>query len=329
MEVNVEGVYFGDSSVYHCTTATFSKHSIKMTLSNDGQTENVLILKKNIIDLKASEPVPFPVICLKLKDQACQKIAEVLGVNLNSLSKDKTEVWILIYYKFISLEVPKFLTANYIDRKNVLSCEKMVKFIELPHIKMKLNTVVLSLLWRREKLGEPKPEICLQTNALMVPQEVCLSAKKFVNYMSDVVEGCAVKGRDIEVEIHPEVFPDSEVKQMTESYKSCLVCATCQEKTIQKCKGCKVTRYCSRRCQEQNFSKHKEECNMLLVERKKKEVQERLEMEHLVQASQVTCEIENGFWENRIPFKMWEKKFTCMMREEIREGIREKEKEAE
>ena len=90
MEVNIEGVYVGNSEVYHCTTAIISKHSIKMTLNKpepyDNQKEDILILKKNILELKASKLCPFPVICLKLKDQVCKKIGELLGVKFESLT---------------------------------------------------------------------------------------------------------------------------------------------------------------------------------------------------------------------------------------------------
>ena len=261
MEVNVEGVYVGNSEVYHCTTAIFSKQSIKMTLNkpepNDDQKEDILILKKHIVELKASKLCPFPVICLKLKDQVCQKIRELLGVKFNSRSKDMAEVWMLIYYNFTSFEVPKFLASNYIDKKHFLPFEEMTKFIKLPPIKS-LNDVVLTILSVREKRGEPGPEICLQANAMMVLPEVRFSAKKFANYVSDVMEGCAVKGRDIQPEVDPAVFSASDMKQMDERYKICLVCAICQEEAILKCEGCKESRYCSRSCQDKNFSKHKE-----------------------------------------------------------------------
>ena len=37
-----------------------------------------------------------------------------------------------------------------------------------------------------------------------------------------------MKGRDVEVKIEPEAFTGRDVKKMMESYKSCLVCATCK-----------------------------------------------------------------------------------------------------
>ena len=73
-----------------------------MTLSRPGDclTETVLILKKNILDLKASKLCPVPVICLKLKALVCQEIEllklDEIGVKFNSRSKDMAEVWMLI-----------------------------------------------------------------------------------------------------------------------------------------------------------------------------------------------------------------------------------------
>ena len=90
-----------------------------MTLSNsdNGETKSVLIRKKNIFDLKASDCCPFPVICLKVKDNECRKFRELLsleekGVNFNSLSKNLGEAWILIYYKFATFEVPKSIRPS-------------------------------------------------------------------------------------------------------------------------------------------------------------------------------------------------------------------------
>ena len=40
---------------------------------------------------------------------------------------------------------------------------------------------------------------------------------------------------------------------------------------ILKCKGCMVARYCSQSCQDEDLSKHKKQCSLLLVEGKKKE----------------------------------------------------------
>ena len=327
MEVNVEGVHVGNSSVYHCTSAIFSKHSIKMTLSkpDDGQTENVLILKKNIVDLKSSELGPFPVICIKLKDKVCQKIAELLGVKFNSRSKDMTEVWMLIYYNFTSFEVPQFLVSNYIEKMNMLPFEELRKFIKLSFIKIMLGSVAMTIQSEREERGEPKAEICHKAKALLVPQEVRLKAKKFVNYIMDVREGCAVKGRDVDVKIDPEIFSACDLKQMTESYKNCLVCATCRKDAVQKCKGCEITRYCSRSCQDRNFIKHKQECSLLLMDRKKKEIQESLVMKQASVICMVDIEDNWDNWKNRILFKVWEKKFTYNVREGVREGIRQKE----
>ena len=137
MEVNVDGVYFGDSSVYQCTYANFSKLSISMTFSNseNGETKKILVMKKNIIDLKASEGDAFPVISLKLKDKECQKIKELLkleekGVNFNSRSKNMKEVRMHIFYNFTSFAVPKFLASNYIEQHNFMSSEEFVQFHE-------------------------------------------------------------------------------------------------------------------------------------------------------------------------------------------------------
>ena len=329
MEVQVKGVYFGDSPVYHCSTATFSKCSIKMTLSRPGDclTETVLILKKNILDIKASKLCPVPVICLKLKDLVCQEIGELLkldeiGVKFNSRSKDMTEVWMLIYYNFTTFEAPKFLASNYIEKKDIVPFEEMKKFIKFPPGKMILNKAVVTILSEREEQGEPKPEICLQSQVLMVPPEVLFMAKKFANYIGLVIEGKAVKGRDVEVIIDPNIFSANDVKQMEERYKSCLVCAACHEEAIQKCKGCEVTRYCSRSCQEKNFLEHKEECSLLLAERKKKEVQESLLMKQVL--ASVIDDFDKKYWENRVQFKVYEKKFTDKMRENIRKRIRER-----
>ena len=123
---------------------------------------------------------------------------------------------------------------------------------------------------------------------------------------------------------------------MTESYKSCLVCATCQEEAVLKCKGCEVTRYCSRSCQEMSFSKHKEECSLLLAERTKREKQESLEMEHLAHACttlvtsmgevfDVQDVFDLGNWDKRIPYKVWRKKFTFKINNSVRESIGQKE----
>ena len=138
MEVNVKGVYFGDSSVYECTSAVFLKLSIKMTLGNsdNGETNGVLLLKKNIFDLKASDCCPFPVICLKVKDNEFKKLRELLsleekGVNFNSRSKNLGEAWILIYYKFATFEVPKFLATNYIEKQNCLGLKELHQLIRL------------------------------------------------------------------------------------------------------------------------------------------------------------------------------------------------------
>ena len=325
MEVQVEGVYFGDSPVYDCSTATFSKRSIKMTLSRPGDclTKTVLILKKNILDLKALKLCPVPVIFLKLKDLVCQEIGELLkldeiGVKFNSRSKDMAEVWMLIFYNFTTFEAPKFLASNYMEKKDIVPPEE----IKFPPAKTILNNAVVTILNVREEQGEPKPEICLQSQVLMVPPEVLFMAKKFANYIGLVIEGKAVKGRDVEVIIDPNIFSANDLKQMDERYKSCLVCAACHEEAIQKCKGCEVTRYCSRSCQEKNFLEHKEECSLLLAERKKKEVQESLLMKQVL--ASVIDEFETKHWENRVQFKVYEKKFTDKMRENIRKRIRER-----
>ena len=190
---------------------------------DDGQTENILILKKNIIDIKASGPCAFPYICLKLKDHVCQKIAELLGVNFNSRSKDKTEVWMIIYYNFTSFEVPMFLATNYIEKTNFLPGQEMTKFICFPPIKDMLDNVACTIISERVKRGDSKVESCLQANALMVSEDVRFSAKKFVNYVSNVMVGRAVKGRQVEVMINSAVFSANDLKQMRETYKSCLV----------------------------------------------------------------------------------------------------------
>ena len=121
--------------------------------------------------------------------------------------------------------------------------------------------------------------------------------------------------------LDPDVFSARDVKQMTENYKSCLVCATCEEEAILKCKGCKVARYCSQTCQDKNFSKHREECSLLLEEHKKKEVQESLRMKQIGQGrfGYLFNELEN--WEIRIPYEVWEKKFTYMVNLKARESI--------
>ena len=219
----MDGVYFGDSSVYDCTTAVSSKLSIKMTFSNsdNGETKSVLILKKNIIDLKASECSPFPVICLKVKDQECHKISEQLTLeeNFNSRSKNAVEAWILVYYNFATFEVPNYLATNCIWKKNVLGVMEMSQFIKLPIMKIMLNNMVMTLQLERVKRSELKAKICPQSNALMVSLEDHFLAKKFMNYVSNVMEGKAVKGRDVDVKIDPEAFTGMDVKQMMESPK--------------------------------------------------------------------------------------------------------------
>ena len=333
MEVNVEGVYFGDGSVYECTSAVFSKLNIKMTFGNsdDGETKSVLILKKDIIDLKASECCPFPVICLKLKDNECKKLGELLsleekGVNFNSRSKNLGEAWMRIYYNFATFEVPKFLATNYIEKKNFFGEEELHQLVRLPANKKLLSCLVTTLQERvkRLKRGEFELQLCPQSNAVIVCSEDIFLAKKFMNYVSNVTEGKAVKGKDVEVKIEPEAFTGRDVKQMMDSYKSCLVCVTCKEQAILKCKGCMVSRYCSQTCQDEDWSKHKEQCSLLLVEGKKRKVQECLVMKELVLF--IGNNLKLYHWDKKILYNVWEKKFTRMVNLKARESMGLKKK---
>ena len=111
--------------------------------------------------------------------------------------------------------------------------------------------------------------------------------------------------------IDPNVFSANDMKQMDESYKSCLVCAACHKEAILKCEGCKVTRYCSRSCQVKNLIKHKEECSLLLAERKKKDVDGSL----MIKQADMDDFKDNDKlnWDNGIQFKVYDTKFTDKM----------------
>lgn len=329
MEVNVDGVYFGSSNIYLCNSAIFSKLSLKLTLSNNGNVSNkkLLIMKKNIIDLKAPQQCPTPFICLKLKDTVCQEIRSLLeldkiGVKFNSRSKDEKEVWMIIFYHFTNFEVPRFLASNYILQKNFLPYEEHEDFLRLRTSEAKrmlwsLGHIILAL---RRQESAAMPQLCVQTMAIILPQEDRIIAKKLVSYFTDIKAGKAVQGRDFEVGYQGEAFSPWDLKEMIGSYKSCLVCGSCGEEALLKCGHCKVTRYCTRNCQVNDFKKHKGDCSKLDNERKIKEKQGSLVIQQPKLQSTLVEQLEN--WERRVPFEVWEKKFTDLVHKSARDSIR-------
>ena len=110
------------------------------------------------------------------------------------------------------------------------------------------------------------------------------------------------------------------LKEMITSYKRCLVCGSCGGEALLKCGHCKVTRYCTRDCQVKDFKRHKGECSKLGTERKIKEKQGSLVMQQPKLQSCLVQQLEN--WERRVPFEVWQKKFTDLVHKSARESIR-------
>lgn len=329
MEVLVDGVYFGNSEIYLCNSAILSKFNVKLTLTNSFtvNTKEILIKKKHIINLKAPTQSPTAFICFKLKDIVCQEISELLefdkiGVKFNSRSTDETEVWMIIFYHFTNFEVPRFLASNYILQKNYMPYEDQAHFL------CRLTSNAESMLWYishtilalRRQEGAAMPQVCVKTLAMILPLEDRIIAKKLVIYLKDVNIGKAVQGMDFEVEFMGEAFSPWDMKEMIASYKSCLVCTSCGGEALLKCGLCKVTRYCARDCQVKDFKKHKGDCSKLGTERKVKEKQGSLVMQQPELQSILVEKMEN--WERKVPFEVWDRKFTDMVHKSARESIR-------
>ena len=328
MEITVDGVYFGSSEHYLCSSATISRLSIKLSLSSgngNGNNKSLLIMKKHIIDLKAPQQCPTPFICLKLKDTICQQIRELLeldkvGVNFNSRSTDEREVWMIFFYHFNNFDVPKFLASHYILKKNFLSHEEQKDFLRrlTSNARMMLWFLGHGILALRQQEGAVMPQVCAQTMAMILHLEDRIIAKKLLSYFVDVEAGMAVQGKELKVKYKSEALSPWELKEIITSYKSCLVCGSCGGEALLKCGHCWVTRYCTRDCQVKDFKRHKGECNKLGAERKIKDMQGSLVIVHQLQG--VVEQLKN--WERRVPFEVWQKKFTDLLNKTARESIR-------
>ena len=94
-----------------------------------------------------------------------------------------------------------------------------------------------------------------------------------------------------------------DMKEIIDSYKSCLVCGSCGEEALLKCGDCKVTRYCTRDCQVKDFKKHRRDCSKQDTERKIKEKQGSLVMQQPKLQSILVEKMEN--WECKVPYVVW------------------------
>merc|ERR1712146_882540 len=110
------------------------------------------------------------------------------------------------------------------------------------------------------------------------------SEQKKYSRVMNCVKNSELKIDEIQLECIRKLFPEEETENKESSLQEkarkhkrkmkqagCLLCGkVCEGATLKKCSICKA-HYCSKKCQDQNWSEHKTLCNMFARLKKKTE----------------------------------------------------------